>query len=230
MYTDHTSGVATATLRQVDYEFNPTVYGTTSTGAKVVLRGTPLLGATVDSSDFTVVKGANGGASDNVEVVANTLADATKTGSSTTLSVTLMGADGAIHTVTTPIKSSTSAPVASALGVTCDTSLAGISQSDDVITVTLADADALGIKANNYISKYDATSGNGTHAAFYFAPTDQYGQTSMPLSQVVVVSDGGTGLAVDSTGMITIAPTATGTATISAVVGGLVKTIQVTFK
>ncbi|MBU3213933.1 cell wall-binding repeat-containing protein [Clostridium estertheticum] len=170
------------------YKANPKVYGTTSTGAKVVLRGTPITGATSSSTDFTVVKGAVGTrtAYDDVKIIANKFADAAKTGSSATITVTLLGADNISHTLTTPVTSLKADPLAVSIDANVDTYVPGISRIDDVVTLTPTGSDTYASLLGTTLSKYDAT---GEKGHIYFAPKDQYGTTSYPLSQFSSLSE-----------------------------------------
>jgi hypothetical protein len=170
-----------------DFKFNPTVYGTTSTGGKVVLAGSPVIGATVDSSDFgvyNVVTGKN--AIDSVKVVANKLSD-NNTTSSTNLAVTLIGADGDVHTVTTPVKSSTTSPVATTVTVGIATQVAGITNDGDTITVTKQAGSTYAALLGTTLARYNAD-GSGGKRNVYLRGIDQYGTKGQALSQFVVVS------------------------------------------
>ncbi|MPQ33301.1 cell wall-binding repeat-containing protein [Clostridium estertheticum] len=185
-----TNGVADSVIKasklggQIDdYKANPKVYGTTTTGSKVVLRGTPITGASSSSSDFTVYAGAAGGgnvAYDGVKIIANKFVDPAKTGSSATISVSLLGADGINHTVTTAVTSLKADPVATSIDANVDTYVPGITRLDDVVTLTPTGTDTYASLLGKTLSKYDAL-GNKGHV--YFAPVDQYGETAFPLSQ-----------------------------------------------
>jgi hypothetical protein len=219
--------------QEKDFKANPGVYGTTSTGGKVVLAGTPVVSATSTSGDFTVFN-VTGKAGD-VKVVANTL-DASKTGSSTTLNISVMGADGIIHPLTTPITSSTADPLAVSIDASVATQLPGISRSDDTITLTSGTAtgsykDILG----NTLAKYN-TDGTAGKQNVYFAPLDQYGTTSYNLSTIQELpasSNMPAGFSIASNGVITYGAnpiidgdylTVTGITT-----NGLSKTIEIYF-
>ncbi|NNU77336.1 beta strand repeat-containing protein [Clostridium estertheticum] len=190
MYSVHSIDGSVSAAQQVinlkgvedKYKANPKVYGTTSTGSKVVLRGTPITGATSSSSDFTVVSGNVGTktAYDGVKIIANKFADAAKTGSSATITVTLLGADNISHTVTTPVTSLKADPVATGIDANVDTYVPGISRLDDVVTITSSTSAGFKTLLGTTLSKYDAT---GAKGHIYFAPKDQYGTTSYPLSQ-----------------------------------------------
>ncbi|MGK0466944.1 MAG: hypothetical protein ACJAX4_002234 [Clostridium sp.] len=228
------SSIIEDSAQAYDYDANPTVYGTTSTGAKVVLRGTPITGATSTSSDFTVIAGAPGSltAPDDVEIVANKIADPAKTGSSTILTVTLLGADGLVHTVTTPVTSSTVDPLAKSLSVSVATEVAGISRTDDVVSLT-GDYSAL---LGSTLAKYNADgSKTGVTKNVYFAPEDQYGSKASSLSQFIIVEansnrTNGSDFAVTNKGMISGSMVTGDWITISGTTtNGLVKTIQINF-
>lgn len=237
LFVNYTKGT-TITDAHYNYDANPAVYGKTSTGAKVVLRGTPILGANVSNSDFTVYVGKNGGvAPDEVEVGANVLADAAKTGSTAILTVSVLGYDSddntqkTVYTVKTPISSSTVDPVASNLKVSYDTSITGVTESDDVVTIDLgADQSEIGLVAGNYVTRYDSMGMDGKHASIYFRAYDQYSTKSTTVSQIQTVGSTTSGFAVDLNGKITSAATQPGTVTLSAVTNnGLVKTVKLNF-
>lgn len=220
------------TGRDTDYDANPNVYGTTASGSKVLLAGSPIQGAFVDNTtDFAIESAV--GAYDSVKVDAGKLAD-NKTESSTTLTVTLLGADGAIHSLTTPIKSSTAAPVASSLVAKVDSSVNGVSVSPDGDTVTVSVASSV-LAPNKVMARFDGDGISTNRAAVYFYALDQYGSKGMQLAQIVKVASGSTltdaQFNVKSDGTITGSGAVVGgTVTLSGVTNnGLVKTIKVIF-
>jgi len=180
-------------MRVDDFAANPSVYGTTASGSKVVLVKNSVIGANVDSADFGVedvsagnkISLAHPTTYDGVSVFAKTLLNNVTT-SSTNLSVTIMGADKKVHSVTTPIKSSTATPVASKLVASVATYLPGVTLNDagDIAHVGVSD-----IAAGMIMTRYDAAGTKGTgRAAVYFYGKDQYGTKADPLSQIVVLS------------------------------------------
>ncbi|MBU3127137.1 cell wall-binding repeat-containing protein [Clostridium tagluense] len=221
----------------MQYDFNPTVYGKTSTGGKVVLRGTPIAGVAVDNSDFTVFAGNNGNsAPDAVEVGANKLSDTSKTGSKATLSVYINAYDSddnltvTSYTATTPITSSTIDPIASKLKVSYKTTIAGVTEKDDVITVDLrADQAAIGLVKGNYMTRFDKD-GNQKNASIYFRAYDQYSNKSTTVSQVQTLGTTTSGFEVSRNGEITHAATAPGEVTLTGFTNnGLNKTVKIKF-
>ncbi|AFM43266.1 cell wall-binding protein [Desulfosporosinus acidiphilus SJ4] len=188
----------------IDYAANPHVYGTTSSGSKIKLRGKPVIAVAVDSKDFTVVNNAASGpiAYDKVKVVANDL-DPSKDSSSTNLTVTLNGADGLVHALTTPIKSSTASPVTKMLVAAVGTYLPTNSLNDigDVAKIS-----ANWLDKNKIMARFDSNGTVGTYgpthngydntanlntigrAAVYFLGVDQYGTKAIPLDSIRVVS------------------------------------------
>ncbi|KLU64349.1 N-acetylmuramoyl-L-alanine amidase LytC precursor [Desulfosporosinus acididurans] len=214
------------TARDTDFEANPHVWGTTAGGGKVVLADGSIKGAYVDSSDFTVDTTNTGGITqgslsagnyDSVFVAAKQL-DPSKTGSSANLTVTIQGADGLIHTVTTPITSTTTDPVAKSVGVSVDTTVPGVTLSADKTTATINASD---LTVGEYLTRYinaaepDIQAGanhlstdvaNGKNRApIYFYATDSYGTKGMDLASVSLV---GNSNGLDATGN-TIAHTTT---------------------
>ncbi|MBX4264108.1 beta strand repeat-containing protein [Clostridium estertheticum] len=239
--SDMTADAADAVTKQeADYAANPEVFGTTSTGGKVVLSGTPVTGASSSSDDFTVFN-LTGRAtkSDDVKIIANPLSDKAKTGSSTTLSVSFIGADGNSYTRTTPITSTTVKPVAATMDVSVKTELAGITRSDDTITITGNYATILGGTLAEYYKGQTLVSGlNGKEGAknIYFAPVDQYGKKAYSLSQFTLVPSGtnlhGHTFDVDNNGNITGASnlvTGDYITVAGSTANGLVKTIRINF-
>ncbi|AGA70616.1 cell wall-binding protein [Desulfitobacterium dichloroeliminans LMG P-21439] len=223
LYTVNVDGSA-LTDQEKAYTANPKVYGTTTSGAKVVLRGTPVLGASVDSSRFVVSAGASGGNYKSVKVLANKLPDTT-TEATANLNVTVLGADNAVHALTTAIKSTKESPVAKSIEFAYDTSFAGVSYASGTLTVKAGSLVANGLVAGNYLTKYDTT-GTATASEVYFYAVDQYGKKGMAFDRIVLVDAGTTGMTVDADGKIGGTLNA-GTAKISAVVGGFVKTVQI---
>lgn len=233
IYVVNTKG-SSVTDAEAEYKANPKVYGTTSTGAKVVLRGNAVEGATVTNDDFTVFSGAEGGNYKSVKVVANKLDDLAKTGSSTTLTVTILGADGLIHTVTTDIASSTEKPKAVSMDAYVETSVLGISRDGDVVTLAPQGRSYADLLGNN-LTKYDPATGAKSKQNVYFCPVDQYGKEGSELSRVAIVEAettrvAGSTFAVDKTGKITGTAMKGDEITITGVTSnGLIKTIKLVF-
>jgi putative cell wall-binding protein len=228
-----TATAGTVTARMQDYKANPGVFGTTSSGSKVVLSGTPVTGAYV--SDTTNFVASQDGKAGDVKVFALTPANSVAT-EAATLTVTVKGTDNLIHSLTTPITSSTAAPVAASMTTSVDTTVAGVSVSGDTITVNSADLTAAKLIAGKSFGKYD-TDGASNNATIYFAPLDQYGQTSAQLAQVILASSVTTGtttasnpgnVVIDNSGKIVSGSFSTNTTyTITGVTSnGLIKTIQ----
>jgi len=159
------------------YDANPYVYGTTAAGSKVVLGGNVVKGIYVDSTDFTVDPKGNGTGGgtmtrlpngfDNIYVAANTLAS-NVTASSTNLTVTVLGADGLVHSLTTPIKSTTASSVAASIGCYVDTTQAGIAVNDtgDIATVTLGSTGAAGLASGKNMARFDQNGAKANRASF----------------------------------------------------------------
>lgn len=217
----------TATAQDKAYNANPKVWGTTAGGAKVVLRGTPILSATVNNGRFEVTAGATGGvAYDGVKVVANKLPD-TLTEASATLSISLLGADDAVHSVSTEIKSSKATPVAESVNVVYDTSFEGISYSDETITLKGATGIAnSGLAVGVSLQAYNG--GVKTSSEIFFEAKDQYGKKAKSFDTIYVDAND-IGFAVDNSGKITAMPTKDGKVKVTAVSGSMVKTVAINF-
>jgi uncharacterized protein YjdB len=169
------SGEALPTGMAADYSANPTVYGTTSNSSDVVLAGNPIVGESLsDPTDFAVnYDGAAGDTHVTAFVPANSVTTA-----STTLTASVLGADGYIHTVTTPIKSSTAAPDASSVAFYADTTTAGISVSNNIVTLPAGDL-------TGQIVYTVGNNDDGSSTPFYFYANDQYGQKDATLNVYV---------------------------------------------
>lgn len=232
-------GVAAISLREKAYAAKPKVYGTTSSGSKVILAGKPIVGINVDSTDFTVTSDQHV-AYDGVRVVANKLTD-TKTESSTTLAVTLKGADGLIHAVTTPIKSSTTVPSAVAIVAGVATYAPGISlnSTGDVATINpawLAPGLIFGRYTRSGAVGLDPWGNEAYIAGAAFLAVDQYGKTASQLGQIIVdsaVHANGTAFnfVVDADGAIQTPVVDGDVIRITGItINGLLKTLQINVK
>lgn len=196
IYTSTTSGVLTydeAKANEQAYSANPEVYGLTGSGAKVLLADGAIDSAYVDSDDFVVTYGAG---YDSVEVVAKKFADSTKKEGSTTLTVVVKTPSGSYKTLTTPIKSTNVAPVASTIDIEVKNKLvngtdsSGVSFSNgDTVTVNTAIAD-VSTFIGDYITKFnengDALATNEKQAPFVFFAKDQYGTKALKLANIYV--------------------------------------------
>lgn len=202
---------------------NPKVYGTTATGAKVVLRGQPILGATVNSPYFTVIKGANGGVDyKGIKVVANQLPDSW-TEASARLDVAIMGADGDVYGKSIELKSSKATPVAKTVNFEAATELPGVTFDDDILTVKESQVSTV---FGSTLARFDKE-GNDTTSEIQFYAVDQYGKKGMKLSRFVITEkEGAVVVNVDSDGTINTI-SGKGSFKVSAVVGSLVKTIKI---
>jgi putative cell wall-binding protein len=237
---------AAISAQEDGFKANPKVYGKTAAGAKVLLANTPILGANSTSANFTLYKSVagvtspyDGGAYDSLRIVANTLADPAQTEATGTITATLIGADGMMHTVSTPVKSSKAKPVAASVDVKVKTETPGITRDVDTVTITaanLAPGQTYETILGTTLAKFNA---DGTAGAqkIYFAPVDQYGTTASNMAMYSVIA-GGTELnthtlVIGANGAITAGTTvaADDYITISAsTTSGLIKTIKIEFK
>lgn len=208
------------------YAAGPKVYGTTGTGAKVVLRGTPVIGASLSSNAYFTISGGptttSAVAYDKVKVVADKLPDSW-TEASTNLNVTVRGADGKVYPLTTELKSTKVAPVAKDIVFEPHTEKAGVTFKNGVLKV----------KATNVTSAFGASlarfdeSGNSMDIHFYVL--DQYGKKGMKLSQFVLTENSNSSFSIDSNGTLNgLNSLVVGDKfKVSAVAGSFVKTIEV---
>lgn len=198
------NGFGSVTDQEDEFKARPKVYGKTSSGGRVVLAKTPILGASVSSSDFTVYDYANNAlpgdrvdnfgdvnlAYDEIRVVANVPSDASKSTSESTLSVAVLGTDNQVYNVTTPISSSKTRPAAQSVAVEVATELPGVSRTDEVVTI------GIGAKGLTYAADMLGTlsmfnpDGSEAKQVVYFAPLDQYGAKGWAMSGFTLTETG----------------------------------------
>ena len=221
----YTTTSGAITFQDDAYSANPNIYGLTASGSKVVLADS-ITNAFVDSTDFGIdtVNGVPS-AYDSVYVYAKPLAN-NVTSSSTNLTVVFTGADGAVKSLSTPIKSTTVAPTASTIAVSVATYRAGITVNGVGDTVEITQAAFSSYFENMYMTSFTET-GAKNRAGVYFYAKDQYGTKAMDLAQIVVGSTTGTPIVIDANGKITTTNVTIGsTATITGITNnGLLKTI-----
>jgi len=200
----------TLTDRESGYAINPYVYGTTASGAKVILAGTPIVGVFVDNTTDFIVDTTNGDfpfGYKGIYVVAKKL-DSARTSATGNLTVTINGADGTIKTLTKTISSSSIAPVATSINVFTSTTSSGITvnQAGDQVTVDIANAPDAFAK-DKILTRFnkDGQLPTAGRAEVYFYAVDQYGKKAMPLTYVYSQStlNAGDSFNVDSDGTIT---------------------------
>ncbi|TGE33808.1 cell wall-binding repeat-containing protein [Desulfosporosinus sp. Sb-LF] len=188
--TSTTSGAIAARTdfgRLDDYAANPYVYGKSASGSKVVLADGSVLAANVDSSDFVVTDASSYSpfGYKNVAVYAKTLGDNVTT-SSTTLSVTIMGADGLVHSVTTPVTSSTASSVPTKIQAAVNTFMPGVTLND---VGDVAHVSQTYLSTGKLLARTDTSGSNANRSlGLYIRAIDQYGSKAAPLSQLIVVS------------------------------------------
>ena len=220
-----TAGAANA-ARAVDtrYDAEYKVYGKTSSGAKVLLAGTPVNNAYVSNTEDFVVTTSNG-AYDVTRVNAIRPIDPAKTTAETKVTVNLLH-NNKLTALTTNLTSSTAAPVAKSIAVS--------SASNDMDSATQAETHGL------YLVDYVASTGAAAPAAsFRFRITDQYGSRAMAFTAFHVAkatnAAGATiatnGITISAEGQVTVtgAHAAGNSYWISASTNnGLVKTVKLT--
>lgn len=202
-YQTTNSALSTAN-RPTDYYANPSVYGTTAGGSKVVLAGSPVTGAYTDSGYFFTNFTGTPMSYDAVKVYATKYADPAKTSASAHLTV-VINDNGGLHSVTTDISSTTSGPTAASLGVSVDERTAGVTVSGDTITLDVTKYGAALQTA--FLTKYMTRFNNGdgssvSRAPVYFYAKDQYGTKAMALAQISA-SENDASFTLDSNGQIT---------------------------
>jgi hypothetical protein len=216
------------------------VYGKTNAGSKVLLAGTPVIGASVENDaefKMTSTIAAGGAAYDAVKVAAGKLADPAKTSASTVATVNILHNSKATA-LTTTINSSTVAPKATAVNLVTPSKLdvVGFDFSNDVVTLdetanaaVLADA---GFVTGNSLQAYLADGTATTKGEIYFEIIDSYGKKGMNFAQFRIVDTNNANVTInETTGVLTVGALADGDYwTISAITSnGLVKTIKVVY-
>jgi len=237
IYTSNQAGDTTTwTDREKAYAANPKVYGKTNSGAKVLLAGSPIVGTSVDNTDFYVTVAT--GNFKAVKVMANKFTDPAKTGSTTKVTLSLLH-NGKLTAVSTDIKSTTVAPYS------VDIITEGDSLSDDVVTgvaatalngryvvgYTPAPGDAATVAADPTATP--AVVGNNTGLHFIFKNKDQYGKYAQPFANFYISQQTGTfgSLSINADGQLTVTtPSAGASFVITGVTtNGLVKNVKVQF-
>ncbi|KTE93829.1 cell wall-binding protein [Desulfitobacterium hafniense] len=240
IYTAATSGAVSydstdITDAQKEYAAKPKVYGTTSTGAKVVLKPGTVTGAFVDSGSFVAKADTSG---NKAQVVAKKFTDPAKSEGSTTLTVTVLDAyTQDTKAFTTTIKSSTASPAPASIEVEVDNAPAtangttGISFSGGD-TIEIASSYDFSSLNNLYITKFNAAGTANSEAPFIIYAKDQYGKKAQQFASLTVNAPANCKLSIDNTGRITYnASGVPGTVKVTAVTkNGLSKTIQIIVK
>ncbi|MDQ7095556.1 cell wall-binding repeat-containing protein [Desulfosporosinus sp. PR] len=198
IYVAEATDEATATPRQNAYAAEPFIYGKSASGSKVILTNGSVLGASVDSKDFFAAYTPYPADPysepydwQNVYVYAKKLGD-NVTSSNTTLNVTVKGADGLIHSVTTPIQSSTATPTPTGIYVSSATFKPGVTINDlgDDATVSVDY-----MHDGTLLERFDSSGSNSGRSPVYIYAKDQYGTKAIPLSYLsaaVTRADGST--------------------------------------
>lgn len=245
IYTAATSGAVSYDSTDVkdtqrEYAAKPKVYGTTSTGAKVVLVSGTVTGAYVSSGNFVAKADMSG---NKAQVLAKKFTDPAKTEGSTTLTVTVLDAyTKDTKTLTTTINSTTAAPSPASIEVEVDNAPAtangttGISFSGGD-TIEIASSYDFSSLNGQYITKFNADGDANTEAPFIIYAKDQYGKKAQPFAALTVnvatnAASDPCKLSIDGTGKITYNPSGVaGTIKVTAVTkNGLSKTILIDVK
>lgn len=190
LYASAVAGFGTITDRDKEYKANPGIYGVTAGGSKVVLADTVITGVYVDNTnDFKVINPTTTSSAvsvDSVEVAAGKLTN-NRTEASTNLTVTFIDVNGSVQSLTTAIKSTVAAPVASTIDAYADTTVAGLSKVGDTITVKLSEAAAGELAVGKYLTRFDENGSKANRSKIYLFAKDQYDKKAMPLAQVIKV-------------------------------------------
>lgn len=221
----------TPTPKDKEYAKKLKVYGTNASGAKVLLKGKPVMNVAVDNEDefYAYTKGGSttANAYDKSYVIALKPVDKTKTSATTNATITIFHKEE-VKTVTTAITSSTVLPKAVDVGFSVS-DYAGATFDEDTNTVTIENSLFTGV-LQEY--KADGTGGFGNGDAYFFI-TDNYGGEGMNFANFKVTkhvdSTGAavTTLSIDNKGDLTGTVADGDVVTISASTNnGLVKTIK----
>jgi putative cell wall-binding protein len=202
-----------------DYAADPTLWGKTSGGVKVRLNPTYIMGASVDSGDFSLsaslpVASVTSSASNDFKVYAKGgFTDVTKTGSSTTLTVVVKDSNNNYQTITTPIASTTSGATVSSIGFSASnkTGLTGLSTTGNTITVAHTNFAQLLAR----LTKFDTAGVSAGSGAVYFYANDQYGTSDAAINSISVSSQSFAATVLKPVATIVADGTGTGTATLA---------------
>lgn len=225
------------TAANLDYKQTLKVYGTTASGAKVMLAGAPVMGVSVDNAtDFktVLVETTTANAYDGARIVAVKPLDKTKTSATTNATVSIFH-NNEVNTVTAALVSSTVLPQATDIGLTVS-QYDGAKLDGDEVSLELAKFVAGG-GANaalngKVLQRNDVNGGTSNRfAPAFFYVLDNYGKKGMNFASFKVNGTLTVGCTVSITdaGVLTISgfDTVGDTFTISAVTNnGLVKTIK----
>ncbi|WP_019851358.1 cell wall-binding repeat-containing protein [Desulfitobacterium sp. PCE1] len=222
--TDSNGVLKTLTPQNAEYVADLKVFGTLSNGSKVILASTvdgtikTVQNATV-GSDFK----ANVKANSTVTTVAAIKLSDNKTSASSTVTVVVNGTDGNVYPLTAKVESSTEKPVVKSIGYEADDS------KNDRVTIAKS---ASGQTLN--VSKYDSNGAKNGSAAFHFYGEDQYGTKAGNIGVYLGNQDlkvGSTTVKATILGnVLTIPANATGSISLTAVAGGISKTITLEIK
>lgn len=236
----YTTTSGAVTFRDDAYAANPCLYGQTAGGSKVVMAGNVITNVYLDNNDdFGTELVGNGGSPigsyDSIYVYAKKLLN-NVTEASTNVTVVFRDADGALKSLSTPIKSSSVAPTAKTIGVAVQPYFTGVSQDGDTVTI---DATAYANYFNGkYMTRFTELGAKNRAGVFFYA-LDQYGTKGLPLAQVAVSSVWTTaGVKIDSptftldaNGMISGAYTPGTYALVTGITNnGLSKTVKIIFQ
>lgn len=129
---------------------------------------------------------------DTAKVVALKL-DASQTSATANLTATVQGSDGLIHTVSTPISSTSTTPVAKTIVVNNDTTT-GMHLSDSGNTIYIDTTAAMTtFKTHDLLQKFDTDQQQTGLGGIYFYALDSNGKKGLNLANIYVVETGTTG-------------------------------------
>ncbi len=205
--------------RLEEYIAEAEVFGTLSNGNKVILaeeqNGKPtILSASVGGKFNAGVKDGT------VTTVSAIKLDTNVTTGSAKVSVVVNGVDGKIYPLTADVSSSSASPVVESIGYKAEG--VGVTAKNDHITITEA---KLG---NGYVAKYNVSGTEKSTSGFYFYGNDQYGTEGGKVA--VYISNVSTGFNAEIVDNQLITHGTKGTATLTAVAGGVYKSVTIEVK
>jgi uncharacterized protein YjdB len=224
------------------------IYGKTASGAEVQLSDkapngqNTVLGVSFDSPYFRQVTiGDPTVPEDGVQIMGYVDPSNTSTTETGNFTVSIMGTDGVVQTITQAISSSSAPQVASSVNVSVSSTTPGISVDSTGNNITIntnfVNLTSDGLAAGDYLTLFkpssDTTSTDLAGQKIYLYPTDQFNMENLPIN-VIQTSATVNGVAtntqyVSSNGQILVTPTPGTEISLTGVCDGQTKSIKLSF-
>jgi hypothetical protein len=224
------------------------IYGKTASGAEVQLSDkapngqNTVLGVSFDSPYFRQVTiGDPTVPEDGVQIMGYVDPSNTSTTETGNFTVSIMGTDGVVQTITQAISSSSASQVASSVNVSVSSTTPGISVDSTGNNITIntnfVNLTSDGLAAGDYLTLFkpssDTTSTDLAGQKIYLYPTDQFNMENLPIN-IIQTSATVNGVAtntqyVSSNGQILVTPTPGTEISLTGVCDGQTKSIKLSF-